>query len=250
MFQKVKILDVNVDIVTMNNALDIIDGFIFAGVSRLIATANAEMIMLAQTDNELREILNTADMVVPDGAGVVWAGRYLGVKVPERVAGYDLTQNLLKKAARSGYTVFMLGAGPGIAVRAKSEAERRFPGIQIVGVQDGYFSPTDEPKIIESIRSLHPDILLVALGVPKQEKWIYYLKDCLGVPVAIGVGGTFDVMAGTVKRAPVWMQKVHLEWLFRFLMQPTRFRRILKLPQFVIKVLTAKKVRQNNHDIL
>ncbi len=250
MQSKITILDVNVDIVTMNNAIERIESFILAGHSRFIATANAEMVMLAQTDNELRDILNTADLVVPDGAGVVWAGRYLGAEVPERVAGYDLTQKLLERAARSGYTVFLLGAGPGIVNKAKNEAERKFPGIQIVGTQDGFFSPMDEPKIIEAIRSLQPDILLVALGVPKQEKWIYLNKNYLKVPVSIGVGGTFDVMAGTVRRAPLWMQKIHLEWFFRFLMQPSRFMRILRLPQFVIKVLAVKKVRQNNRDIL
>ncbi|MCR5030945.1 MAG: WecB/TagA/CpsF family glycosyltransferase [Selenomonadaceae bacterium] len=207
----------------------------------LIATANAEMIMNATRDEELFEILRSADLVVPDGAGTVWAARHLGYEMPERVAGYDLSQELLRRAPQKNRRVFFFGSAPGVAEKAKQKAEELYPGISVVGVRNGYFSSEEEPKIIQEIREAHPDLLLVALGVPKQEKWLKKHKDALDVPVSIGVGGTLDVMAGTMRRAPVWMQKAKLEWLFRALLQPKRAGRLLALPKFVFRVHASKK---------
>ncbi|MBQ4422233.1 MAG: WecB/TagA/CpsF family glycosyltransferase [Schwartzia sp.] len=207
----------------------------------LIATANAEMIMNATRDEELMEILRAADLVVPDGAGTVWAAHHLGHAMPERVAGYDLTQALLKRAPEKNRRVFFFGSAPGVAEKAKRKAESLYPGIRVVGVRNGYFSEADEPGIIREIREAKPDLLLAALGVPKQEKWLKKHKDELGVPVSIGVGGTLDVMAGTAKRAPVWMQKAKLEWLFRGILQPKRAGRLLALPKFVFRVHQSKK---------
>uniref|UniRef100_UPI002FD95B9A WecB/TagA/CpsF family glycosyltransferase n=1 Tax=Anaerospora hongkongensis TaxID=244830 RepID=UPI002FD95B9A len=177
-------------------------------------------------------------LVVPDGAGVVWAARYQGNEVRERVAGFDLTQRLLAEAAIKGYRVYFFGAGPGIAEQAKQTAEARYPGIHIVKTRDGYFTEADEAEIIEDIVSMQPHILLAALGVPKQEKWLMRNLNKLQVPVAIGVGGTLD---GTVKRAPLWMQQANLEWLYRLLKQPQRAIRMLALPRFVLKVIMDKK---------
>ena len=207
----------------------------------LIATANAEMIMNATRDEELFEILRAADLVVPDGAGTVWAAHHLGHEMPERVAGYDLTQELLKRAPEKNRRVFFFGSAPGVAEKAKQKAEAMYPGIQIVGVRNGYFSEDEVPAIIRMIREAQPDLLLAALGVPKQEKWLKKYKEKLGVPVSIGVGGTLDVMAGTAKRAPVWMQKAKLEWLFRGILQPKRAGRLLALPKFVFRVHASKK---------
>ena len=238
---KALVLNVAIDVITMNEALQQIKLFIAMRQPRLIATANAEMVMLAQSDKQLADILAAADMVLPDGAGVVWAARYTGQPMPERVAGYDLVQRLLAEAVVHGYRLYFFGGAPGVADKAKEVAQKRYPGVQVVGTRHGYFSAADEPAIIADIKAARPDILLVALGVPKQEKWLAAHLNELQVPVAIGVGGTFDVMAGLVPRAPVWMQKIGLEWLFRLLCQPSRFGRMLALPRFVLCVMSSKK---------
>ncbi len=239
-FPIVEILGVPVASLTMREAVEQADRWMDERRGALIATANAEMIMNATRDVELMEILRAADLVVPDGAGTVWAAHHLGHAMPERVAGYDLTQELLKRAPAKNRRVFFFGSAPGVAEKAKQKAETIYPGIQVVGVRNGYFSEAEEPGIIEEIREAQPDLLLAALGVPKQEKWLKKYKDELGVPVSIGVGGTLDVMAGTMKRAPVWVQKAKLEWLFRGILQPKRAVRLLALPKFVFRVHASK----------
>ncbi len=238
---RIPVLNILIDNVTMNEAVGIIENFIKKKTPHLIATANAEMVMMAQADEELSQILNQADLVVPDGAGVVWAARYQGYIMPERVAGYDLTQRLLAKAADKGYRIYIFGSAPGIAEKAKEAAAKSFPGLQIVGIRNGFFTNQDEYNIVDDIKACCPDILLVALGVPKQEKWLSAHLKQLNIPVAIGIGGTLDVMAGMVQRAPLWMQQANLEWLFRLLSQPRRAIRMLALPRFIIRILFGKK---------
>ena len=239
--ERVNILGVHVDVVTMAEAVAAVRSYMDARAGVMIATANAEMIMRATHDPELCDILNAAALVVPDGAGTVWAARHLGHRMPERVAGYDLAQELLRAAPSEGRRIFFFGSAPGVAEKAKAKAEKLYPGIKIVGVRDGYFKPEDNAAIMEEIKAAKPDLLLVALGVPKQEKWIAAHLAELGVPVAIGVGGTLDVMAGVMKRAPRWMQKAKLEWLFRGMLQPKRAGRLLALPKFVLKVHASRK---------
>lgn len=241
MAERVNILGVDVDAVTMAEAVDVVRRAMDTRAGVMVATANAEMLMRATHDEELRRILNASALVVPDGAGTVWAARHLGHAMPERVAGYDLAQELLRRAPAEGRRVYFFGAAPGVAEKAKAKAEQIYPGIEIVGVRNGFFSPADNAAIIAEIRAACPDLLLVALGVPKQEKWIAAHLAELDVPVAIGVGGTLDVMAGVMKRAPHWMQKAKLEWLFRGLMQPKRAGRLLALPKFVLKVHASRK---------
>ena len=241
MAERVNILGVDVDAVTMAEAVDVVRRAMDTRAGVMVATANAEMLMRATHDEELRRILNASALVVPDGAGTVWAARHLGHAMPERVAGYDLAQELLRCAPAEGRCVYFFGSAPGVAEKAKAKAEQLYPGIEIVGVRNGFFSPADNAAIIAEIRAACPDLLLVALGVPKQEKWIAAHLAELDVPVAIGVGGTLDVMAGVMKRAPLWMQKAKLEWLFRGLMQPKRAGRLLALPKFVLKVHASRK---------
>ena len=241
MAERVNILGVDVDAVTMAEAVDLVRRAMDTRAGVMVATANAEMLMRATHDEELRRILNASALVVPDGAGTVWAARHLGHAMPERVAGYDLAQELLRCAPAEGRRVYFFGSAPGVAEKAKAKAEQLYPGIEIVGVRNGFFSPADNAAIIAEIRAARPDLLLVALGVPKQEKWIAAHLAELDVPVAIGVGGTLDVMAGVMKRAPLWMQKAKLEWLFRGLMQPKRAGRLLALPKFVLKVHASRK---------
>ena len=227
---KAEILGVNVDSVTMSQAVENIGVLIKSKKPSLVATANAEMLMLANSDFELKKILNSAAMVTPDGAGTVWAARHLGYDMPERVAGVDLVTNLLNK----NYRFYFFGAAEGVAKKAAEKFKN------VVGVRNGFFNQNDEPQIIADINSKHVDILLVGLGVPKQEKWIFKNLDKLNVPVCIGVGGTFDVLAGNIKRAPQWMQKAKLEWLFRAMLQPSRAGRLIALPKFVFKVVGEK----------
>lgn len=239
--KQVEILGVNVNSLTMSEAVAQVQKFIAEKKVALVATANAEMLMRTTEDEELKQILNGADLVVPDGAGTVWAAGYLGQPMPERVAGFDLAQELMRQAPEKKQRIYFFGSAPGVADKAKAKAEELYPGIEIVGTRNGYFSEADEPEIMAEIKAAKPDILLAALGVPKQEKWLWQHKDELQVPVSIGVGGTLDVMAGVMERAPLWMQKAKLEWLFRGLKQPSRAGRLLALPKFVFKVIGSKR---------
>lgn len=239
--KQVEILGVNVNSLTMIQAVEKVQQFIDEKKNALVATANAEMLMRATQDAELKSILNEADLVVPDGAGTVWASNYLGVEMPERVAGYDLAQELMREAPARNDRIYFFGSAPGVAEKAREKALELYPGIKIVGTRNGFFSDADEAEIIAEIKAARPDILLAALGVPKQEKWLYKHRHELKVPVSIGVGGTLDVMAGVMQRAPLWMQKAKLEWLFRGLKQPSRAGRLMALPKFVLKVMASKK---------
>ena len=243
MIERVEILGVEVDAVTMAQAVERVTNLIAAGKPSIVATANAEMLLRATHDDELKTILNAANLVVPDGAGTVWAARHLGKQMPERVAGFDLVQELMKLAPVKSWKFFLFGSSPGIADKAKLKAETLYPGIKIVGTRNGYFTAADEPEIISQIKQSRADVLLAALGVPKQEKWLFAHMDELKIPVSIGVGGTFDVMAGVVKRAPLWMQRARLEWLFRAMLQPSRAGRLLALPKFVLKVHKQKQAK-------
>ncbi|MEE1307790.1 MAG: WecB/TagA/CpsF family glycosyltransferase [Anaerovibrio sp.] len=239
--KQVEILGVNVNSLTMAQAVEAVQQFIAEKKVALVATANAEMLMRSTQDDELKDILNQADLVVPDGAGTVWAAGHLGEPMPERVAGFDLAQELMREAPARGDRIYFFGSAPGVADKAKAKAEELYPGIQVVGTRNGFFTEADEPGIIAEIKAARPDILLAALGVPKQEKWLKKHMQELQVPVSIGVGGTLDVMAGVMERAPLWMQKAKLEWLFRGLKQPSRAGRLLALPKFVLKVVASKK---------
>ncbi len=206
-----------------------------------IVTANTEMVMLCQNNEQFRNILCKAQLVLPDGIGVVWAGKYLGQQVPERVAGFDLTQELFAVAEKKKARVYFLGAAPGIAQKAADVAIAQYPKLKVAGCRDGYFSADKNLEIVDEINRSETDILLAALGAPKQEVWLYEHSEMLQAKILLGVGGTFDVMAGTAMRAPKTWQNMGLEWLYRLLMQPSRFIRMLSIPHFMCKVLFSKK---------
>lgn len=243
MGKKVNVLNVPVDAINMEETVDLVPVFIGERTSHIIVTANAEMVMQATEDEELYNILVQADLVLADGIGVVWAARHQGSRLPERVAGADLVNRLLETAAARGYKVFFLGAAPGVAEQAAQRVRSRYKNIEICGTRDGYFTPETEPAVIAAVKEASPDILLAGLGVPRQEKWLWKHKDILGVPVCIGVGGVIDVLAGVTQRAPVWMQKSGLEWLYRLVKQPWRIGRMMALPRFVLRVLSGGKVK-------
>lgn len=235
-----QVLKVPFDVVTMSEATERVLEFLKDGRAHIICTPNPEIVMEAQTDRELLQILRAADMVIPDGIGVVWASKYTQYPLRERVAGYDLVQKVFSKVKDTEYTAYFFGGAPGVATAAAKRMMKQYPGLKIVGTHNGYFDAKEEKKIIYEIKKLAPSILLVGLGAPKQEKWIYENMRLIGAKVCIGVGGSFDVMAGTVKRAPGIFQKLGLEWCYRLISQPSRFFRMMRLPRFVVKVLKTR----------
>lgn len=238
----VKILGVPVHPLTMNESVAVLEEKLQKKEQAFVVTANAEIIMMCQQDKEYNNIVSEqADLVLPDGAGAVWAGRYLGNEVPERVAGFDLYNQLLKLSADKGYKAYFFGGAPGVAEAAKNKAEELYSGVQIVGCRNGYFTEAEEEAIIKEINDAAPDMLFVALGAPKQEKWLVKYRNQLKPRVLMGIGGSFDVLAGKMERAPKWMQEASLEWAFRLYKQPSRFMRMLALPKFVLKVIFCKK---------
>ena len=236
--EPVKILDVPVHPLTMQEAVSVLEKSIANGEQAFVVTANAEIIMMCQQDADYKKIVSQdAQLVLPDGAGAVWAGRYLGYKVPERVAGFDLYCNLLKEAAAKGYKAYFFGGSPGVAEAAKAKSEELYSGVQVVGCRNGYFKEEESQAIIEEINASGADMLFAALGAPKQEKWLVRYRDQLKPKILMGIGGSFDVFAGKMERAPKWMQDASLEWLFRLYKQPSRFMRMMALPKFVLKVI-------------
>lgn len=204
---------------------------------RQIVTLNPEMVMAAQRDGVLRSVIQRAALVTPDGVGVVWASRLFGGGPRERVAGVDLIQRVAPIAAERGYRLFLLGARPGVAHEAARRLRERAPGLLIAGVHEGTPDRQDANAILRAIRDADPDLLCVAFGSPAQERWLAEHKEQLGAVVAVGVGGALDFIAGAVRRAPRWMRALGLEWLYRLIRQPWRWRRMLALPQYVVAVL-------------
>ena len=242
MIEPIRILGVPVHPLTMAQSVDALEQRMLAGEQTFVVTANAEIIMMCQEDAAYNDIIShQAELVLPDGAGAVWAGRHLGYKVPERVAGFDLYNHLLALSAEKGYKAYFFGGSPGIAEAAKAKSEELYPGVQIVGCHNGYFTDTDVPAIIEEINNSGAEMLFVALGAPKQEKWILAHRAELKPRILMGLGGSFDVLAGKVERAPKWMQDASLEWAFRLYKQPSRFMRMLALPKFALKVMFSCK---------
>ena len=231
------ILGVRVHRVTMEQAMERVAEFIRQDRPHIIVTTDAGGIIRARDDERVRDIMNNADLVTADGAGVVLAARLLNLGIDTRVAGCDMVEEISRTAAAHDRSVFLLGAAPGVAEKAAEKLQERIPGLRIAGTQDGYFKPEDEPAIVQRIREARPAALFVALGAPRQEIWIVEHMEQLGVPVCIGIGGSFDVISGLKQRAPVWMQKCGLEWLYRSVKEPARFRRLGALPR--ILYLTA-----------
>ncbi|MGZ4134143.1 MAG: WecB/TagA/CpsF family glycosyltransferase [Tumebacillaceae bacterium] len=209
-----------------------------------IITANPEIIMIAQDNDTVMRMLHAADLVTPDGIGAVWASQFYGTKIHDRVTGAELSSALIEHCAQNGLRVYLLGAKPESNALAQEKLRAQYPGL-VIGGRDGYFTAEQEADVVAQVREFAPHLLLVGLGMPRQELFISGQKQILQVPVSIGIGGVIDIFAGTVKRAPKLWQKLKVEWLYRLLSQPTRWRRQLVLPQFVLTVLSDKnKIRQ------
>ncbi|QUH18742.1 WecB/TagA/CpsF family glycosyltransferase [Alkaliphilus sp. B6464] len=235
------ILGVKFDIVNEDEALEKLMNFLEEDSSlKKVYTPNPEIVMLAQDDKELFRILSEADLVLADGIGVILASKIKGLELKDRVTGVDTMDKLLKYCGQKGKSIFIFGSKPGIAELACKNIEKKYEGIKIAGYHHGYFSENDEDEIINKINGVNPDVLFVCLGAPKQEKWIDKNKDRLNCSLAMGVGGSVDVYAGVAKRAPIAFQKLGLEWFYRLLKEPWRFKRMLVLPKFLIKFIVTK----------
>lgn len=240
---RINLLGANIDALNMEETVERVAGFIRGGRPQRIITLNPEFLYRAQFENQLMELAKRADLVTPDGVGIVWACRVAGRPVPERVTGIDLMLRLVERAAAEGWRVYLLGAAPGVAEEAAERLGLKHPGLQVVGVHHGYFQGNEENEVAVEIKKAKPDLLFVALGAPKQERWIDRHLEETGAAAALGVGGSFDVVAGRAKRAPQWIRSLHLEWLSRLLKEPSRWRRQLVLPLFAWLVIKKYKLK-------
>ena len=231
-----EILGIRVHNVDYDDTLALMSQYIESGHPHQVTTVNPEFIMRARRDAEFRRILSEADLCLPDGVGILWAGRLLGRPFKARVTGVDSTWRLFALAAERGYRVFLLGAGPGVAERTAHIVLDTYPRLVIAGTHAGSSGPEDDLISGDLILAAHPDILLVAYGAPAQDKWIYRNQARLNVPLAIGVGGTFDFISGVSRRAPSWLRKLGLEWTHRLYCEPWRWRRMTALPLFALSV--------------
>ena len=239
----IDILGVKIDRITAAYALKKAEQLVRKPGVSMIFTPNPEIVMAAYENPEFKEILNSADMCTPDGIGVVYAAKMLGTPVPERVAGFDLTCGLLDSIRKTGEGVFLFGAKPGVAEAAEENLKKKYPGLNVSGVQHGYFSDEENDEIVQKINDSGAKLLLVCLGAPKQEMWIYANRDKLNVNLCMGVGGALDVFAGVAKRAPDIFIKLNLEWFYRFCKNPSRLGRFAALPKFMLTALRSGKNR-------
>ncbi len=256
---RIKLFQVGIDQVDNQKTIQKIEEFIISKKPHQIVTPDTLAVLRARKDPEYHAILKSADLVTPDGAGILWAATTLNYPLPERVTGIDIIHNICRLAAKKGYSLYLLGSYPEVASETALNLTKKYPGIKIAGTHHGYFSCEDsqncedvkngnsvrdkkEEEIIDEIKENKPDILLVGMGVPKQEKWINKNLEKLDVPVCIGVGGSFDVLSGRIPRAPLWMQRHGMEWIYRSIKQPNRAFRVLALFYFIWLVIVGKIV--------
>ena len=225
-YEKVNILDVNLDTASMAEIMDRLDGFVQDGTPHQGVTVNLQFVSEARKDPALHSILNTADFAVADGKPLIWVSKVLGKTIGSRITGHDLLKECAALSQRKGYSMFLLGGTKGSVQEAVDKLRNLYPGIRVDGSEHGFFSKTGEAEredeLIGMIRDFRPDFLMVALGCPKQEFVIRRYFNDLNAPVCIGIGGTLDVFTGRLKRAPNWMQRMGLEWVYRLQQEPKR----------------------------
>ena len=255
----IQILGVRVDCVDFQQTLDAISGWIAPSraqdekrensaprsspLPRQVCTVNPEFIMTARRHAAFAQALAAADLCTPDGVGVLWAARLVGVSLAERVTGSDGIHRLCERAAAQGWRVFFLGAAPGVAERAAAELTRLYPGLHVAGTYGGSPAESDWPQIRQRLTAAPADLLFVAYGHPRQDIWIHQHREELPIAVALGVGGAFDFVAGITPRAPLWLRRLGLEWLYRLARQPWRWRRMAALPLFALLVFVERARR-------
>lgn len=233
-----KILGVNFHNVTLTTAVDTAAAQIRAHKKGYVVTPNSEIVYAAQEDTALRDILNRASLVLPDGIGVVYAAKILGEKLSGKVAGCDFAEALVYRMSQEGMRLFLLGAKPGVAEMAAANLTKKYPGLVVSGTRDGYFK-TDQ-EAIDAVNAVGADVLFVCLGAGKQERFMAGHMDELNVTLSCGLGGSLDVFAGTVQRAPAIFIKLGLEWFYRLIKEPYRIGRMMSLPKFMLRVLHVR----------
>lgn len=241
--RKLKIMDVSFDNIDLAQAAQTVGEILQQGTdapSFKIYTPNPEILMKARSDKNYQNVLNRGDMVVADGVGIVIAGKIKKTPLKSRVTGVDLLAEILKAAAAQEKTVYLLGGRPGIAKMAAENIKSIFPGIVIAGYRDGYYSTEDEESVVQSISAANPDVLVVGLGAPKQEFFIDRYADDIGAKTAIGIGGALDIFAGTKKRAPKFISRIGMEWLYRVIAEPSRIPRLAAIPKFLWHIIFTK----------
>lgn len=234
---RIQILGVPVDAVTEREALDWAARAVVNGRPHQVATVNPEFVMRARRDPAFAAVLNNADLCLPDGAGLLWAARHARQPLPARVAGVDFVRALAREGAGRGWRFFFLGAAPGVAAAAAQALRTENPGLLVAGTYAGSPDPSEDAATLPVVRQSLADVLLVAYGAPAQDLWIARNLAASGARLGIGVGGAFDFITGRARRAPRWMQDRGLEWLHRLTRQPWRWRRMLALPHFALRVL-------------
>ena len=239
--RRIHVLGVPIDRVSMADCLSRIQEFVNSGFPHLIVTADASGIVQAQTDVELQQLYETADLVTPDSAGVLWAAKRQGKPLSERVSGVDIVDSVCQRSSELGWRIFFLGASPGVAEQAAERMRLKHPGCNIVGTRHGFFPPESDQVVAAEVTIAKPDVLFVGMGIPRQEKFIRSTQDIIGARAALGVGGSFDVFSGKVKRAPRSLQRLKLEWLWRLAQNPKKIDKVMLLPRFVSLVLRTKR---------
>lgn len=235
--KRVLILGSPVDILTMVDCLAKIEEFIEGPSSHLVVTADSSSLVRAQTDAKLQDVYGRASLITPDSAGVLWAAKRYGASIPARVSGVEILDQVCRISAEKGWKLGFLGAEPGVAALAAENFRGKYPGCQIVGTRDGYFSREKDEEVARELQGWGADVLFVAMGIPRQEIFVLDTMHIIQAKVGIGVGGSFDVFSGKVKRAPRLFQRLHLEWLWRVLSDPSKISKIKLLPVFVKDVL-------------
>ena len=238
--RRIEILGVPVDCLTMDRTVELAASVLAGNLAQSIVAVNPEKVMRARYDVRLRDQLKRAGVLIPDGIGVVIAARILGLGRLQRVPGSELMPRLCELAARTGRRVFLFGAAPDVTERAGQVLQERYRGLTIAGTQHGFLKDAEMPDLVDRINSSKADMLFVALGSPKQEDWIDRYLPQLNVKICQGVGGTFDVIAGRVRRAPLAFRTVHLEWFYRLVTNPRRLHRQTALPQFAFHILKQR----------
>lgn len=238
---RIKFLNTEIDNLTMNEALDVIKSLIIQNKNSYVVTPNVDHIVQLEKDKELAMVYKNADLILTDGTPLIWMSKWMKTPIKEKISGSDLFPKLCELSAKQGYKMFFLGAAPGVAARAAQNLQLRFQNLQVIGTYSPPYkfeqNSSELHKIEEMIKNLKPDILVVGLGCPKQEKFIFHNKERLGVPLSLGLGASFDFEAGRIKRAPKWMSNIGLEWLYRIMQDPKRlWKRYLVDDMKIIKI--------------
>lgn len=229
---RTNVLGVGFDNITLDEALAAAQNLIKERSGAYMVTPNPEIVMLCRNNPELTGVIDGAALVLPDGIGIMYGAKILGTPLKQRIPGIDFISALMPRLAAGEFNrVFLLGSKPGVAEKAAAKLISLYPGIEMVGTNDGYF--TDDETVVEKINAAEPDLLLVCLGAPKQELWMQKNAPALNAALIAGLGGALDVFAGEVKRAPSGMRRLGLEWLYRLIKEPWRAKRMIKLPIFI-----------------